>query len=205
MADLNDDKNALRVRAAELRRVAHAADLDGQASLTVRDHCLATVPLERSETIAGYWPIGTELDVRPLLTALHDRGHTCALPVAHGRQPLVFHPWRPKDRLVPGVFGILMPDPSLPPVTPDVLLMPLLAFDHWGNRLGYGAGYYDRTIAAIRQRKTLRTVGIAYAAQEVEKVPADQFDQPLEWVVTEKGARRMERRRFEWLRRFLMS
>jgi 5-formyltetrahydrofolate cyclo-ligase len=191
MADITEVKTALRVRAADVRRVAHERDRAGTAALVVREHALAGLPLERRETIGGYWPIGTEMDVRPVLTALHDRGHVCALPYAHGRQPLSFHPWRPSDPLKRGTFGILMPDHTLPEVTPDVLLMPLLAFDQWGNRLGYGAGYYDRTIAAIRRHKALRTVGIAYAAQEVDKVPADDFDQPLEWVITEKGVRRM--------------
>ena len=97
------------------------------------------------------------------------------------------------------------PKLSVAVVEPDVLLMPLLAFDARGMRIGYGGGYYDRTIPAIRAKKPLLTVGVAYAAQEVSRVPTDQYDQRLDWVVTEDGARLMERRRFPWLRRFFGS
>ena len=137
--------------------------------------------------------------------ALHERGHVCGLPVVQRRQPLTFHRWRPKDRLVPGKFNILVPDRNLAVVDPDVLLMPLLAFDARGMRIGYGGGYYDRTIPEIRSRKPLLTVGIAYAAQEVSRVPTDQYDQRLDWVVTEVRARFIERRRLPWLRRFFAS
>ncbi len=205
MADLNDEKTALRARAAEARRRAHAPALGDMAALAVRDHVLASVPIAPGAIVGGYWPIGTELDVRPLLAALHERGHVCALPVAHRRQPLTFHRWRPQDRLVPGVFGTLVPDTHTPAVVPDVWLAPVLAFDRWGHRLGYGGGYFDRTVPAIRAQKPLLVVGIAYAEQQVDKVPADEYDQPLDWIVTPKGAQRLERRRFDWLRRFLMS
>jgi 5-formyltetrahydrofolate cyclo-ligase len=205
MADVSEAKRGLRVQAAEARLLAHDRDKNGQAANAVRDNFLAAVTLAPGAIIGGYWPTGTELDVRPLLTALHERGHVCALPVAQRRQPLTFHIWRPNDKLVAGVFGILMPDHHTPVVVPDVLLVPLLAFDGNGMRLGYGGGYLDRTIPEIRRRKPLLTVGIAYAAQQVAKVPTDQFDQRLDWVVTETGARRTERRRFPWLRRFLMS
>jgi 5-formyltetrahydrofolate cyclo-ligase len=205
MTDVADAKRGLRVQAAEARRLAHDRDRDGHAGIAVRDHFMAAVKLPPGSIVGGYWPMGTELDVRPLMIALHERGHVCALPVAQRRQPLTFHIWQPHDKLVAGVFGILMPDHHTPTVVPDVLLVPLLAFDAAGMRIGYGGGYIDRTIPEIRRRKDLLTVGIAYAAQQVAKVPADPFDQRLDWVVTEAGARRMERRRFPWLRKFLNS
>jgi 5-formyltetrahydrofolate cyclo-ligase len=205
MTDVADAKRGLRVQAAEARRLAHDRDKDGQAAFAVRDHFLAAVKPSPRAVVGGYWPVGTELDVRPLLTALHERGHLCALPVAQRRQPLTFHVWQPSDKLVAGVFGILMPDRRTPIVVPDVLLVPILAFDTDGMRVGYGGGYIDRTILNIRSRKELLTVGIAYAAQHVAKVPVDPFDQRLDWVVTELGARRTERRRFPWLRKFLAS
>lgn len=205
IADLTEDKRALRVAAAEARRIAHAADADSRAARTVRDNFLASLTLVPDAAVGGYWPIGTELDVRPLLTALHERGHACALPAVHKHQPLVFHRWRPDDKLVRGVFDIAVPDRHTPVVDPDVLLVPLLAFDARGMRIGYGGGYMDRTIPAIRNRKRLLAVGIAYAAQEVARVPTDAFDQRLDWIVTEKAARFIERRRFPWLRQFWTS
>jgi 5-formyltetrahydrofolate cyclo-ligase len=205
MADISEDKNALRAQATETRRLARAADAEGNAAEAVRKHFIANIIARQNAVFGGYWPIGTELDVRPLMTSLHQRGHVCALPVARRGRPLIFHKWRPTDRLVPGVFGIHMPDQRTPVISPDYLLIPMLAFDAGGHRVGYGGGYYDRTIPEIRSRKPLVTIGIAYAAQEVPKVPTDEFDQTLDWIVTEDGARRIERRRFPWLRRFLAS
>lgn len=203
--DVTEEKRALRVKAAEARRIAHGADADAQAGRAVAAHFLARVTVPATAVIGGYWPTGTEIDVRPLLIALHERGHMCGLPVVQRGRPLTFHRWRPEDSLVRGVFDIQVPDHHTPTVEPDVLVMPLLAFDAKGMRIGYGGGYYDRTIPAIRARKKLLAVGIAYAAQEVERVPADKVDQRLDWIVTERAARFIERRRFPWLRKFLMS
>jgi 5-formyltetrahydrofolate cyclo-ligase len=205
MTDVSDAKRALRVDAAEQRHLAQDRDKGGHAALAVRDHFLSSVKLAPAAVVGGYWPIGTELDVRPLLMALHARGHVCALPAAVRSQPLIFHVWQPNDPLVAGVFGTLVPDSRTPIVVPDLMLVPLLAFDERGMRVGYGGGYIDRTIPDIRRRKPLLTVGIAYAAQQVAKVPTDAFDQRLDWVITENGAKDMERRRFPWLRKFLTS
>lgn len=204
-ADISDKKRELRVHAAETRQRAHAKDRDGHSARAVAAHFLAHVTLPSGAVVGGYWPTGTELDVRPLLTDLHKRGHVCGLPAVQRGQPLTFHRWQPQDRLVPGVFNILVPDHHTPEVDPDVLLLPLLAFDDRGMRIGYGGGYYDRTIPAIRRRKPLLTIGIGYAAQEVSYVPTDRYDQRLDWIVTEAGARFFERRRFPWLRRFWLS
>ncbi|HEV8678950.1 MAG TPA: 5-formyltetrahydrofolate cyclo-ligase [Stellaceae bacterium] len=205
MSDIDEEKRALRVRAAEKRRVAHGADADGRSGVAVRDHALAGLPVAKAAVIGGYWPIGTEMNVHPLLVALHERGHVIGLPHAHRGQPMTYHRWQPNDRLAPGIFGIAMPDRRTPEVAPDILLMPLLAFDRQGNRLGYGSGYNDRTIPVLRARKALLCVGIAYAAQEFDYVPHNALDQRLDWMVTERGVRRAERRRFLWLRRFFDS
>lgn len=204
-ADIDEQKRTLRVQAAEARRRAYAADSDGHAARAVTAHFLAHIKLPPTSVVGGYWPIGTEFDVRPLLTALHERGHVCALPAVVRGQPLVFHCWTPDDPLVRGVFDILVPDRHTPVVDPDILLVPLLAFDERGMRVGYGGGYYDRTIPAIRSRKPLLAVGVAYAVQEILRVPTDRYDQRLDWIVTESGARSLERRRFPWLRRFWVS
>jgi len=205
MSDIAEEKRVLRVRAAEKRRAAHAHDASGEASIQLRDRALAELPIAAGAVVGGYWPMGTEMNVHPLLVALHERGHVIGLPRVRRGQPMTYHRWQPKDRLVSGVFGIGMPDHHTPEVHPDVLLMPLLAFDRRGNRLGYGSGYNDRTVPVLRARKPLLCVGIAYAAQEFEAVPHDTLDQRLDWVVTENGARRVERRRFPWLRRFFNS
>ncbi len=204
MADIADRKRILRAKAAELRQTVHVAHA-GPAAFALRDHFLDKVPLPPRASVGGYWPIGTEIDVRPLLTALHARGHVCGLPIAHRGQPLAFHRWLPDDELVTGRFDIRVPKHTHPTFDPDALIVPMLAFDAYGMRIGYGGGYYDRTIADIRSRKKLLTAGVAYATQQIEQAPADEFDQPLDWLVTEKGARLAERRRFPWLRRFLTS
>lgn len=204
-ADKAEAKRVLRVSAASKRAVTHAADAAGAAGLAVRDHFLAAIPLAAKTVIGGYWPIGTELDLRPLLVALHDRGYVIGLPRTRRGQSLVYHRWAPDDRLSPNKFGIPMPAHDRPVVKPAVLILPMLAFDERGMRLGYGGGYSDRTMTELRRRGPLVCVGIAYGAQEVERVPAESFDQRLDWIVTEKGARRAERRRFPWLRRFWVS
>jgi 5-formyltetrahydrofolate cyclo-ligase len=203
--DPAEEKRALRVSAAAKRGLAHAADVSAAAANAVRDRFLAHVPIAAKAVIGGYWPTGTELDSRPLLTALHQRGHVIGLPRAPRRQPLVYHRWSPDDPLVAGTFGIMMPNHDRPTVVPDVMIVPMLAFDAQGRRIGYGGGNSDRTMAELRRRKPLMCVGIAYAAQEVERVPEEAFDQRLDWIVTEKEARRAERRRFAWLRRFWTS
>jgi 5-formyltetrahydrofolate cyclo-ligase len=127
-----------------------------------------------------------------LLRRLGEAGHEIALPVvgAHGR-PLVFRRWREGDAMDEGPFGIREPRADKPEIVPSVLLVPLLAFDRRGYRLGYGGGFYDRTLAALRAGGEAVAVGVAYAAQEVDEVPRDESDEPLDWVVTDKAAIRI--------------
>ncbi|MDP7667540.1 MAG: 5-formyltetrahydrofolate cyclo-ligase [Rhodospirillales bacterium] len=140
---------------------------------------------------AGYWPKSSEFDPRALLRALDGRGFACALPVVVGRrQPLRFRRWCPGMALEPASFGLREPPETVPEISPDVILLPLLAFDSGGHRLGYGAGFYDRTLERLRQRRRVLAVGVAYAFQCVDAVPIAAGDQPLEWVVTDEGARR---------------
>ena len=102
--------------------------------------------------------------------------------------PLSFHVKPPREMLVKSAFGVLEPPPEAPVIEPDILLVPLLGFDRRGYRLGYGAGHYDRTLATLRARRPILAVGLAWACQEVDLIPADGFDQPLDWVVTENEA-----------------
>ena len=141
-----------------------------------------------SDTIvSGYMPMGSELDPRPLMRRLAGAGASLALPVVVGRGvPLLMRAYAFGHALVNGVWGIRVPPPEAPEVAPDVLLVPLLAFDRNGNRLGYGAGYYDMTIAALRAKKRVVAVGIAFAAQEVDAVPTTSRDARLDLVLTER-------------------
>lgn len=141
--------------------------------------------------ISGYWPMQDEADPRALMAALAATGHPLALPrLAQRNAPLEFRRWKMGDLLQVASFGMSEPLSSADVLTPSVLLVPVLAFDPRGHRLGYGGGYYDRTLQALRAVGTIIAVGIAYAGQEVGELPAQDHDQRLEAVVTEKGMRR---------------
>lgn len=172
---------------AEARRVALARRAaapregagDALAAIVLRD-----CPPPAGALVAGYWPMGPEIDTRPLLRALHGRGHGLCLPVTPRRgDPLRFRRWAPGDALARGPMGTSQPAAG-EEVTPGFLLVPLLAFDRAGRRLGYGGGYYDRTLAALPGATTL---GVAYAVQEMQEVPAGPLDFRLARVATEKG------------------
>jgi len=145
-------------------------------------------------TVAGYWAMADEFDVRPLLERLVlEDGVDCALPVVIGNdRPLVFRQWRPGLTLESGGFGTHHPPGNVPEVEPDILLVPLLAFDAEGYRVGWGGGFYDRTLDKLRKRKAgVVAVGTAFAGQQIDAVAHDEFDQPVDWVVTEKDAIRI--------------
>ena len=159
------------------------ASCDPEAGAALTEHVLARCRFPAGAVVAGFWPMGQEINIRPLLHALDSLGHPVALPETPPRgQPLLFRQWRPGCAMVPERFGTLRPDGEF--LAPDVLLVPLLAFDAAGHRLGYGGGYYDRTLAAL---PGARTLGCAYAAQQVETVPAGPHDIRLQAVATERG------------------
>jgi 5-formyltetrahydrofolate cyclo-ligase len=173
---LDEAKQAARVAALAVRTGCDPAW--GQALI---DHVPPLLP--PAAIVAGFWPLAGEIDIRPLLTALHQAGHTLALPHTPPRgRPLTFRRWQPGDTLQLGRFGTQIP--TGPAVTPTVLLVPLLAFDRRGYRLGYGGGYYDRTIAAL---PGVATIGCAFAAQQIPAVPSGVTDMPLDRVATERG------------------
>ena len=138
--------------------------------------------------IGGFLPIGTEVDLRFTLSDLTRRGYSIALPVVLKKDaPLEFRLWEEGDPLEKGAYGTEIPTQNAPKVTPSILLVPLLAFDKEGYRLGYGGGYYDRTIKFLHKKTGITTIGVAYSGQLVVKVPKGNFDQALDMVVTEKG------------------
>ncbi|WP_342640834.1 5-formyltetrahydrofolate cyclo-ligase [Rhodoligotrophos ferricapiens] len=138
---------------------------------------------------AGFHAYRSEIDVMPLVTALSTSGWIAALPVITApEEPLIFRRWTPGDETIPGHFGIHVPQDHAELVEPDIVLVPMLAFDRQGYRLGYGGGFYDRTLETLRAKKRVTAIGIAFAGQEIESVPRGRLDQPLDWILTEQGA-----------------
>lgn len=184
-AALAERKAGLRPAALARRAEAAAAPHAGDA---LRDRFLAAITVPEDAAVSGYWPSRDEIDPRPLLTDLADRGHAVGLPVVVAKAaPLRFRRWSPGDALEPGAFKIDVPAPSQPEVVPLVLLVPLLAFDRAGYRLGYGGGFYDRTLATLRRAAPATlAVGLAFAGQEIEAVPRDERDARLDRIVTER-------------------
>jgi 5-formyltetrahydrofolate cyclo-ligase len=190
---------ALDAAKREARRVAKGLRAAAGRNSPRAGERLAARLLETFETPAGtgvsaFWPLDGEIDIRPAMTDLHERGCQVALPVMRGPgMALQFRRWQPGDELTPAAFGTREPGGDKPAVIPKVLLVPLLAFDRAGYRLGYGGGFYDRTLAELRGRGAVCAIGLAYAGQEMQDVPHDDKDQPLDWIVTEEEAIRIER------------
>lgn len=187
--ELDDVKGRLRAEAKTRR--ALAAESAANAGAAVARRLIealegGAVRLAAGAAVSGYWPKGDELDPRPAMTALAARGHPIGLPVvvAPGA-PLAFRRWEESDQLVPARFGLHEPAAGRPELTPALLLVPLLAFDRSGGRLGYGGGFYDRTLARLRVAGRPVAVGLAYAGQERRRLPCTASDQRLDWIVTE--------------------
>jgi 5-formyltetrahydrofolate cyclo-ligase len=183
--DLSAAKAELRNAALE-RRQALSPEIhaDAKRVLAVRG---LPIPVTPESVLAGYWPIRSELDPLPLMQYLVGAfGARLALPVIVARDaPLLFREWSPEDELVAGAMGILEPTPGAPELLPDILLVPLAAFDRAGHRIGYGAGHYDRTFARLRAIKPFVAIGVAFDTQEIAAVPAGPHDVALDYVLTE--------------------
>ena len=176
--------------ATERRKLAYRAATDAPHRLL--DNFLSRIPVPKGAAVSGFWPMGEEIDVRPLLLHLHAQSHPIGLPATGPRGSLLrFRRWAPETTLIAGVFGTREPPKDAPDIVPDLLIVPLLAFDADGWRLGYGGGYYDRTLAGLRAERTVTAVGVAFAAQQVDAVPHGGSDQRLDWVVTEDAALRV--------------
>jgi 5-formyltetrahydrofolate cyclo-ligase len=173
----------LRARRAEL---AHASP---DFARDVAEH-VAALKIADGSVVGGYIAIHDEADPHLLLKKLTLQNCTLAFPRVHARdEPLAFHRWNAGQNLQRGAYGILEPLKDWPLAYPKILLVPLLAFDTSGHRLGYGGGYYDRTLDFLRANSTVRAIGVAYAGQEVPELPHEAHDHPLDAVITENGVR----------------
>ncbi|MET3526966.1 5-formyltetrahydrofolate cyclo-ligase [Phenylobacterium koreense] len=184
MSDLSD-KAKLRARLRKRRRALDAARPDAAEAAA------AALPLERLpafEWFSSYHALGSELDPAPLAARLMRAGRRLALPVTVAAEaPLIFRAWRADDVPEVDAFGVPSPPASAPQVRPGLVICPLLAFDRSGARLGQGGGHYDRTIEALRAKGPVFVLGLAYAGQEVEGLPAEPHDQRLDAILTESG------------------
>ena len=180
------DPTSVRLAKQDLRRRMKALRPD---HTRMNDSLLAAlrrgVAWLAGETIAGVWPLAGEADLAALWRHLHQSGHTILMPeTPPPGAPLSFRPWHPGCAMRPGRFGTQHPDTPVATSPPDLLFVPLLAFDRALYRLGYGGGYYDRTLAALPRA---RAIGYGFSVQQVEAVPRGPFDRPLDAIVTERG------------------
>ena len=190
LTDLEAHKRAARSASLRARAELHEKH-KLEAPLALAGTGLDFTELKPPLVVSGFHPFKSEVDVLPLLARLTSEGWVTALPIVKAeRQPLVFRQWAPGEPTVAGVWGIPMPAEEVPEVEPDVLLVPLLAFDRFGHRLGYGGGFYDRTLAHLRAKKMITAIGIGYAGQEMNLVPRGGMDQKLDYVLTEAGPQR---------------
>jgi 5-formyltetrahydrofolate cyclo-ligase len=182
-------KRALRARMMAWRAALLPKERDA-AGIAVAGIGLAFLgALEKGSVISAFSPMANELRLWPLLRRLAGEGHALALPIVQGKgRALLFRAWKPGDAMAKGVWGIAEPLADRASLEPDVVIAPLLAFDVCGWRLGYGGGFYDRTLRELRRRKAPIAVGVAYDQQAVDAVPHLDYDERLEWVLTPSGA-----------------
>ena len=183
-------KKSLRSQVIKRRdELPEAKSLENSAIVAMQAKALSA-RFEQKAYISVYARMGSEIDPAPMCDQLTDLGRILCLPVMiQLGQPLIFRQWRPGDELEPKKWGILEPLADAPVVEPDLLLLPMVAFDAQGWRLGYGGGFYDRTLARLRSRKTIIAIGLAFDEQEVDVVPHAAYDERLDLVLTPSGLR----------------
>ncbi|PWK60960.1 5-formyltetrahydrofolate cyclo-ligase [Roseicyclus mahoneyensis] len=184
---MTDVKTSLRQTALAARQRAFDSRADTDVILRATAHLLARIGPAHGLTVAGYMPMRSEIDPIPAMTALHRQGARICVPVIAGKAlPLEFREWTPEAPLVDGPFGARIPA-SGDWLTPETLIVPMLAFDATCNRLGYGGGFYDRTLARLKAKGPVRALGFAFAAQALPDVAAGPTDVALDGIVTEDG------------------
>jgi 5-formyltetrahydrofolate cyclo-ligase len=181
----SDDSKATLRTAALARREALSGEDRAAAANTIAGRGLP-FEIARGAVVAGYSPIRGEIDPTPLMRRLAGEGARLALPAVMARgKSLAFRAWSPDDRLMLGPLGILEPSPAAAEIVPEIMLVPLAAFDRAGHRIGYGAGHYDYTLAHLRKVKAITAIGVAFALQEIAGIPAGPHDVALDYVLTE--------------------
>lgn len=192
--DVAREKTALRARMVEWRKsVTPERRAETAQALAWTGLCFVR-PAQANGIVSGFASLSDELDCMPLLHRVAGEGLGLALPLVTGRgKPLTFRSWTPGDVMDAGVWGIAQPKADKPVVDPDILLVPLLAVDRSGYRLGYGGGFYDRTLQGLRARKAIIAIGLAYEEQVIDAVPHLDYDEPLDWVLTPAGPLRCGR------------
>jgi 5-formyltetrahydrofolate cyclo-ligase len=183
------EKRALRER-MKAWRGSLSASQQAAAGTALAAHGLDFLGIEKpaQKIVSAFAPMADELRVWPLLRRLGADGFQLCLPVMHGKErPLIFRAWKQGDAMDSGVWGIAEPKADKATLEPDILLVPLLAFDAGGWRLGYGGGFYDRTLARLRAAKAIVAVGLGFDEQRVDAVPHLDYDQRLDWVLTPSG------------------
>jgi len=179
------EKAELRAAALAKREAMPAQQRAGAANVIAARDFPVLVP--KGAIVSGFSPMKSEINPIPLMRKLFDAGAQLALPVIVGRgKPLIMRAWKFGDPFKAGQWGIREPVAEAPEVHPDILIVPLEAFDRHGHRIGFGAGYYDMTINALRAKKKAVAVGIAFAVQEIERVPATERDARLDFMLTER-------------------
>ncbi len=186
LVDIGSEKARIRKAALTARKMSKTQS----ANIAACGHLTNLIGSEPKKSIvAGYMPIQTEIDPRASMQALHSDGYRICVPVIQGHaKPLLFREWTPHSAMIEGDFGALIPRGG-DYLTPDVAIIPLVGFDYAGARLGYGGGFYDRTLGAISKTGKILKIGFAFAGQEVDEIPTDEFDQKVDMVVTENGIR----------------
>lgn len=177
---LTEIKKAARAAAYDRRAKAHGRGLDGAA----QEHLIEALVPHRGRPMAGFVPIHTEINPLPVMAAMSEHGPVGVPVIETKGAPLGFRRWRPGCAMEPGPYGAAVPVTG-EALVPEVVVVPLVAFDRAGGRLGYGGGYYDRTLELLRAQGPLYAIGFAYAAQEADRLPLEPTDQPLDAIVTD--------------------
>lgn len=179
----------------EARRHRSFIDPGSEDPEKAAEYFFSSIDPKPNQIIAAYWPKGREFDCGPIIEGILKAGNTCGLPVVQdGTRELKFAKWTEDINLVSGAFGVHHPPvEGAKWVEPDIVVVPMLAFDRRGYRLGHGGGYYDATLAALRKKKEILAVGVAYGQQAVLfNLPVEDHDQRLDWVITPKGTHYFE-------------
>ena len=185
--DIVETKRRARGEASKRRAQAHEA-LHEVAKRALAERGLPFAKSGSQSVVSGFFPYKSEISTLPLLAKLRADGWQSAMPVVMGEGlPLIFRAWAPGEPTVAGIWKIPVPAETAQELLPDVLLVPMLAFDSKGYRLGYGGGFYDRTLVKLRALKPVVAIGVAYADQQVGEVPRAVYDQPLDFIMIEKA------------------